>query len=61
MGAQGIVASLCPIHVTEQGANDPLFGYRPAVATLLDRLKNALASRASPPRSFPTRRAAFRA
>lgn len=48
MGDQGIAASLCPIHVTEQGAGDPLYGYRPAVAAIVERLKNALAAQCLP-------------
>ncbi|MGA2448074.1 MAG: hypothetical protein ABTD50_05315 [Polyangiaceae bacterium] len=42
MGNQGIVSSLCPPHPVEQGASDPLYGYRPAVAVIIDRLKSAL-------------------
>jgi hypothetical protein len=45
LGTQGIVASLCPEHPVDLGtadAPDPLYGYRPAVATLVDRLKTAL-------------------
>jgi hypothetical protein len=41
-GGQGIVSSLCPIHVAEQGANDPLYGYRPAANAIVARLGNAL-------------------
>ena len=48
MGAQGVVSSLCPIHVTEQGAGDPLYGYRPAMAAIIDRLKTALAGECIP-------------
>jgi hypothetical protein len=45
MGQQGIVSSLCPIHPTPVGgAGDPLFGYRPAVTAIVNRLKNALAN-----------------
>jgi hypothetical protein len=45
MGQQGIVSSLCPIHVTDMSANgtsDPLYGYRPAVTAIINRLKVAL-------------------
>jgi hypothetical protein len=42
LGKQGIVSSLCPIHVTEQTPHDPLYGYRPAVNTIVNRLKAAL-------------------
>ncbi|MBV9949460.1 MAG: hypothetical protein JOZ69_21640 [Myxococcales bacterium] len=41
-GVQGIVSSLCPIHTSAQGPSDPLFGYRPAVNAIVNRLKNAL-------------------
>ena len=37
LGTQGIVSSLCPIHVTEASVGDPLYGYRPAVLALLAR------------------------
>jgi hypothetical protein len=42
MGAQGIVSSLCPIDVTQQGANDPLYGYRPAMGAIVGRLATQL-------------------
>ncbi len=48
MGAQGIVSSLCPIHTTDTSGTDPLYGYRPAVAAIVDRLKNALANQCLP-------------
>jgi hypothetical protein len=41
MGAQGIVSSLCPIHVAPANGDsppDPLYGYRPAVNTIVNRL-----------------------
>jgi hypothetical protein len=45
MGAQGSVSSLCPIHTVDNATgDDPLYGYRPAMDGLVDRLKNALAS-----------------
>jgi hypothetical protein len=47
MGTQGILSSICPIHTTDTG-NDPLYGYRPAVAVIVDRLKNALANQCLP-------------
>jgi hypothetical protein len=49
-GNQGIVSSLCPIHVTEQGAGDPLYGYRPAVNAIINRLKNSLSNQCLPER-----------
>jgi hypothetical protein len=48
MGTQGIVSSICPIHVAEMGAGDPLYGYRPAVAVIIDRLKSVLAVQCLP-------------
>jgi hypothetical protein len=44
MGDYGIVSSLCPIHPTPPapGTNDPLYGYRPAVNAIINRLKAAL-------------------
>jgi hypothetical protein len=44
MGAQGIVSSLCPIHVTDAtpDGSDPLYGYRPAMNQLVDRLRHGL-------------------
>lgn len=44
LGAEGIVSSLCPIHTgaTETSATDPLYGYRPAVNAIINRLKSAL-------------------
>jgi hypothetical protein len=44
MGKQGIVSSLCPIHTSPDLGNpdDPLYGYRPAVTAIIDRLKSAL-------------------
>jgi hypothetical protein len=47
VGNQGIVSSLCPIHVTDSG-NDPLFGYRPAVNAIINRLKNSLSNQCLP-------------
>ncbi len=41
-GGQGIVSSLCPIHVTEQSPGNPVFGYRPAVGIIIKRFKNVL-------------------
>jgi hypothetical protein len=38
-GNQGIVSSVCPIHVTDQASgSDPLYGYRPAVNAILERI-----------------------
>jgi hypothetical protein len=48
MGAQGVVSSLCPIHTTEQGTGDPLYGYRPAMAAIIARLQTALLGQCLP-------------
>jgi hypothetical protein len=50
MGTQGIVSSICPIHVKDESdaGDDPLFGYRPAVAVIIDRLKNELTNQCLP-------------
>ena len=47
-GAQGIVSSLCPIHAVASSATDPVFGYRPAVTAIVNRLKNALSVQCLP-------------
>ncbi len=48
LGPQGIVSSICPIDVTDATGSDPLYGYRPAVATIINRLKNALTNQCLP-------------
>jgi hypothetical protein len=54
MGVQGIVSSICPIHVADNAAgNDPLYGYRPAVAAIIDRLKAALTNACLPRKLTP--------
>jgi hypothetical protein len=35
----GVVSSMCPIHAVEKTPGDPLYGYRPAIAALIDRCK----------------------
>ena len=47
-GVQGIASSLCPIHTTASGNADPVFGYRPAVNAIINRLKNALSVQCLP-------------
>jgi hypothetical protein len=49
-GVQGIVSSLCPIHTSFAGgaALDPLYGYRPAVNAIIDRLKTDLSAQCLP-------------
>ncbi|AKU93684.1 hypothetical protein AKJ09_00348 [Labilithrix luteola] len=47
LGENGIIASLCPL--TLQGdKNAPAYGYNPAVAAIVDRLKNALTTQCLP-------------
>jgi hypothetical protein len=51
MGTQGIVSSICPIHVADDDAgSDPYYGYRPAVAVIVERLKSALDDECLPQR-----------
>ena len=57
MGTQGIVSSICPIHGADNAAHDdPLYGYRPAVAVIVDRLKNSFLTAKACPRSWRRRR-----
>jgi hypothetical protein len=43
LGEQGVIGSICPIDVTDNAAGtDPLFGYRPAISNLIDRMRTAL-------------------
>jgi hypothetical protein len=46
LGDQGVVSSLCPIQLEDPNA--PTYGYRPAVASIIDRLKNALTTQCLP-------------
>jgi hypothetical protein len=51
MGDQGILSSLCPIHpayVPVGNTTDPVFGYRPAVNSIINRLKTALTTACIP-------------
>jgi hypothetical protein len=48
MGPQGILSSICPIHTVEAMAGDPVFGYRPAVNSIINRLKTALTTACLP-------------
>jgi hypothetical protein len=44
LGPQGLVASICPSDVADNAtATDPLYGYRPAVSHLIDRVRPTLA------------------
>jgi hypothetical protein len=55
-GDQGIVSSLCPIHVTATGgdpASDPLYGYNPAVNAIINRLKASLSNQCLPQKLQP--------
>jgi hypothetical protein len=42
IGGQGIVSSVCPIHVTETTPGDALFGYRPAVLSMVRHFAHVL-------------------
>jgi hypothetical protein len=44
MGAQGVLSSICPIHASYANGDttDPVFGYRPAITSLVNRLRPAL-------------------
>ncbi len=54
MGTQGIVSSICPIDVKDNATgDDPLYGYRPAVAVIVDRLKDALTNQCLPQQLQP--------
>jgi hypothetical protein len=47
LGEQGIVSSLCPIHAQPADGDlppDPLYGYRPAMNAIVNRLRAALAT-----------------
>ncbi|MCL2725120.1 MAG: hypothetical protein FWD69_11850, partial [Polyangiaceae bacterium] len=46
LGNQGIIASLCPIQLTDNTRLD--YGYNPAVASIVNRLKNALTQQCLP-------------
>ncbi|MGO9838220.1 MAG: hypothetical protein ACLP1X_28910 [Polyangiaceae bacterium] len=40
MGTQGVVSSICPQHGADNAAgDDPLYGYRPAMTAIIDRVK----------------------
>ena len=54
LAKQGIVSSICPIDVNDNASqDDPLYGYRPAVASIIDRLKTALGSQCLPQKLTP--------
>ena len=51
LGEQAIVASICPPdpkNTELNGKPNPFYGYRPAVRSIIDRLKNSLASQCLP-------------
>lgn len=48
LGSQGIVASVCPAQLSDQGENATDFGYRPAIGAIIDRLKDALGGQCLP-------------
>jgi hypothetical protein len=44
MGTQGLVSSICPIHTLDNAAGDDrTYGYRPAMDSLVERMKIGLA------------------
>jgi hypothetical protein len=44
LGPQGIVASICPVDIADNATGtDPLYGYRPAMSNLIDRIRPTLA------------------
>jgi hypothetical protein len=51
LGTQGIVGSICPAQLSDLNAPD--FGYRPAVQTIIDRLKLALGGQCLPRQLTP--------
>ncbi len=54
LGSQSVVGSICPIHVTDENAgSDPLYGYRPTMALIGDRLRGALGG-ACLPQALPS-------
>jgi hypothetical protein len=48
LGDQGIISSICPIDTKDSSPSNANFGYRPAVKTIVDRLKNALSVQCLP-------------
>jgi hypothetical protein len=43
LGTQGVVSSICPIHAADNATgDDPLFGYRPALEVIVNRMKCAI-------------------
>ncbi len=53
LDVQGIVSSLCPIHTTATSTSDPVYGYRPAVNAIVNRLKNSLSVQCLPEQLTP--------
>ncbi len=54
MGRQGIASSICPIDVTESAtADDPLYGYRPAVEGIIDRIATLMSNSCLPQAIVP--------
>ncbi len=44
MGSQGIVSSMCPIHSVDNATgDDPLYGYRPAMDAIVNRMRLGIA------------------
>ena len=53
---EGVISSICPIHTVEGEGGDPLYGYRPAVSALINRLKTSFVAPKSRARSCTTAR-----
>jgi len=51
LAGQGIPASICPANLTDPNSSD--YGYRPAVATIIDRLKSKLKGTCLPRKLSP--------
>ena len=48
LGSQGIVASVCPAQLSDQGETATDFGYRPAIGAIIERLKTVLGGQCLP-------------
>jgi hypothetical protein len=55
MGRQGVLSSLCPIDTIDNAAGtDALYGYRPAINSIVNRLKTALTTQCLPEQLAPS-------
>lgn len=53
LGDQGVVSSICPAQLSDNGIEATDFGYRPAIAALVDRLKVELSDPCLPTKLQP--------